>query len=111
MFPASYDQAIRQAQESVKAALADGKTLIEVRADACRNAHLLFTTRLSGSHNETQCCPCVAPVRLQVEFPALTLSAVSGDGEGMNEMNLSMQYLRTFLGQFRDNAPGIRVFW
>jgi hypothetical protein len=50
-------------------------------------------------------------VRLQVEFPALTLSAVSGDGEGMNEMNLSMQYLRTFLGQFRDNAPGIRVFW
>lgn len=29
-FPASYEQAVRQAQESCKAALADGKQLLEV---------------------------------------------------------------------------------
>jgi len=74
-FPSNYDQAIRQAQESVKAALADGNKLLEV------------------------------------EFPSTSLASVQGDGEGMNEMNASMGFLRQLLSAFRDQAPGIRIFW
>eukprot|EP00198_Chlamydomonas_reinhardtii_P009381 XP_001698718.1 predicted protein [Chlamydomonas reinhardtii] len=74
-FPTSYVMAMRQAQEAVKAALADGAKLVEV------------------------------------EFPSTTLSSVSGDGEGQNEMNASMGYLRTFLGGFRSRAASTRVFF
>ncbi|KAG2451997.1 hypothetical protein HYH02_003039 [Chlamydomonas schloesseri] len=74
-FPTSYDMAMRQAQEAVKAALADGAQLVEV------------------------------------EFPSTTLSSVSGDGEGQNEMNASMGYLKTFLGGFRSRAASTRVFF
>lgn len=74
-FPASYDQAVRQAQEAVKAALADGLKLIEV------------------------------------EFPTSGLDSVSGDGEGQNEMNLSMDYIRRFLSAFRDKQEAVRVFF
>ncbi|GIL78471.1 hypothetical protein Vretimale_17031 [Volvox reticuliferus] len=74
-FPVSYDQAMRQAQEAVKAALTDGAPLVEV------------------------------------EFPSTTLSSVSGDGEGQNEMNASMGFLRQFLGAFRSRAATTRVFF
>ncbi|KAG2426666.1 hypothetical protein HXX76_012977 [Chlamydomonas incerta] len=67
--------AMRQAQEAVKAALADGAQLVEV------------------------------------EFPSTTLSSVSGDGEGQNEMNASMGYLKTFLGGFRSRAATTRIFF
>lgn len=35
----------------------------------------------------------------------------AGDGEGMNEMNASMGFMRQFLSAFRDNAETIRIFW
>lgn len=34
-----------------------------------------------------------------------------GDGEGQNEMNNSMDYLRKFLNAFRDDAATIRIFF
>ncbi|KAJ9521690.1 hypothetical protein QJQ45_015380 [Haematococcus lacustris] len=75
VFPASYEQAVRQAQQSVQAAIADGCKLIEV------------------------------------EFPTAGLASVSGDGEGVNEMNASMRYLRAFLSAFKDSAAAVRIFW
>ncbi|KXZ45439.1 hypothetical protein GPECTOR_54g179 [Gonium pectorale] len=48
---------------------------------------------------------------VEVEFPSTTLSAVSGDGEGQNEMNASMGFLRQFLGGFRSRAASTRVFF
>ncbi|KAG2500362.1 hypothetical protein HYH03_001936 [Edaphochlamys debaryana] len=74
-FPVSYDQAMRQAQEAAKAAVAAGAPLVEV------------------------------------EFPSTTLTGVSGDGEGQNEMNASMGFLRQFLGGFRSRAASTRVFF
>jgi hypothetical protein len=56
---------MRQAQESVKSALADGKKLLEI------------------------------------EFPSASLASVPGDGEGQNEMNWSMGYMKQFLQGFR----------
>ncbi|MEW5318355.1 MAG: hypothetical protein WDW38_009581 [Sanguina aurantia] len=70
-----YEQAVRQAQESCKAALADGRQLLEV------------------------------------EFPTAGLSSVSGDADGASEMNCSMDYMRRFLGAWRDGASGVRVFF
>ena len=35
----------------------------------------------------------------------------SGDGEGQNEMNLSMGYLKDFLVAWRTEAEGVRVFF
>ncbi len=52
VFPASYDQAIRQAQESVKAAIADGHKLIEV-AISPRSAK-----QLSLAHTYTESLSC-----------------------------------------------------
>eukprot|EP00798_Chlamydomonas_sp_ICE-L_P010012 gene10012-7898_t len=42
---------------------------------------------------------------LEVEFPPTTLTSVAGDGEGQNEMNDSMTYLRSYVSAFR-NDPG-----
>mmetsp|Transcript_3177 Transcript_3177/g.5445 ORF Transcript_3177/g.5445 Transcript_3177/m.5445 type:complete len:319 (-) Transcript_3177:275-1231(-) len=75
VFPANYDQAVRQAQQAVQAALADGHKLIEV------------------------------------EFPPTSLQSVQGDGEGVNEMNASMGFLRQWLGAFREQAGQLRIFW
>lgn len=47
----------------------------------------------------------------QVEFPALSLTSAQGDGEGQNEMNASMDYLRKTLVAFQDQASSIRVFF
>lgn len=66
---------MRQAQEAVKLALADGAKLVEV------------------------------------EFPSTTLSSSPGDGEGQNEMNASMEYLKQFLGGFRSRAATTRIFF
>ncbi|PNH10484.1 hypothetical protein TSOC_002810, partial [Tetrabaena socialis] len=48
---------------------------------------------------------------VEVEFPSTSLSAVSGDGEGQNEMNASMGFLRQFLTGFRSRAATTRVFF
>eukprot|EP00803_Ostreobium_quekettii_P010762 evm.model.scf_1809.2 EVM.evm.TU.scf_1809.2 scf_1809:10936-14172(+) len=50
---------------------------------------------------------------LEIEFPAAGLSSVPGDGEGANEMTLSMGYLRKFCRMFElsGEAPGVRIFF
>lgn len=45
----------------------------------------------------------------QVEFPSAGLTAAQGDGDGQNEMNWSMGYLRQYLNAWQDQAAGIRV--
>ena len=48
---------------------------------------------------------------IEVEFPTLSLTAAQGDGEGQNEMNASMDYLRKTLVAFQDRADRVRVFF
>lgn len=48
---------------------------------------------------------------IEVEIPSSGLTSVAGDGEGQNEMNLSMDYLRQYLNAWRDNAANVRVFF
>lgn len=53
---------------------------------------------------------CATPT-VQIEFPSAGLTAAQGDGDGQNEMNWSMGYLRRFLNAFQDQAASIRVFF
>lgn len=46
-----------------------------------------------------------------MEFPSAGLTAAQGDGDGQNEMNWSMGYLRQYLNAFQDQADSIRVFF
>jgi hypothetical protein len=58
--------------------------------------------------------PTAAPVThpaSQVEFPSAGLTAAQGDGDGQNEMNWSMGYLRQYLNAWSDQAAGIRVYF
>jgi len=48
---------------------------------------------------------------IEVEIPSSSLTSVAGDGEGQNEMNLSMGYLKDFLVAWRTEAEGVRVFF
>ncbi|GBF90219.1 low PSII accumulation, chloroplastic [Raphidocelis subcapitata] len=48
---------------------------------------------------------------LEVEVPTLSLTASQGDGEGMNEMNASMDLLARTLAAFGEGAEGVRVFF
>lgn len=48
-----------------------------------------------------------APAACLSPLPAPT----AGDGEGQNEMNASMGYLRQYLNAWRDNAGSVRVFF
>eukprot|EP00878_Enallax_costatus_P006467 GHUV01006779.1.p1 GENE.GHUV01006779.1~~GHUV01006779.1.p1 ORF type:complete len:312 (+),score=85.97 GHUV01006779.1:437-1372(+) len=48
---------------------------------------------------------------LEVEFPTAGLAAAQGDGDGQNEMNWSMSYLKNYLNGFQEDASAIRVFF
>lgn len=49
---------------------------------------------------------------IEVEFPTASLSSVSGDAEGANEMNFSLRFLRQFLrGSLEQRAATTRVFF
>ncbi|KAG1676213.1 hypothetical protein FOA52_006430 [Chlamydomonas sp. UWO 241] len=48
---------------------------------------------------------------IEVDFPVGSLLGVAGDGEGQNEMNGTMKYLRKFLTAFSDQAESTRVFF
>lgn len=41
----------------------------------------------------------------------LLVGIILGDGDGQNEMNWSMNYLRKFLNSFQEEASSIRVFF
>ncbi len=77
----------------------------------------VFTTRLfelqasltSHTHKPIPPTPLTPPP--QVEFPTLSLASSQGDGEGQNEMNASMDYLRKTLVGFQDQAATTRVFF
>ncbi|EFJ41431.1 hypothetical protein VOLCADRAFT_107711 [Volvox carteri f. nagariensis] len=87
-FPVSYDQAMRQLLPRFPAPLFQHSAQEAVKAALADGAPLV-----------------------EVEFPSTTLSSVSGDGEGQNEMNASMGFLRQFLGAFRSRAASTRVFF
>ena len=48
---------------------------------------------------------------LEVDIPAVSLSSVSGDADGTNEMNYSCQHLRQFCRMFQDEAVTTRIFF
>jgi hypothetical protein len=76
---------------------------------ACNpNASSTASAPSLSTHRPSPCCCCNA---LQIEFPSAGLQAAQGDGDGQNEMNWSMGYLRQYLNAFQDQAAGIRVFF
>eukprot|EP00879_Flechtneria_rotunda_P006345 GHRR01006669.1.p1 GENE.GHRR01006669.1~~GHRR01006669.1.p1 ORF type:complete len:315 (+),score=91.74 GHRR01006669.1:319-1263(+) len=67
---------------------------------AVRQAQLAVKAALADGHK-----------LLEVEFPTAGLTAAQGDGDGQNEMNWSMGYLKKFLAAFSDEAESVRVFF
>eukprot|EP01026_Neomeris_dumetosa_P081856 TRINITY_DN92749_c0_g1_i4.p2 TRINITY_DN92749_c0_g1~~TRINITY_DN92749_c0_g1_i4.p2 ORF type:complete len:293 (+),score=47.79 TRINITY_DN92749_c0_g1_i4:3-881(+) len=50
---------------------------------------------------------------IEIEMPVTSLTSVPGDGEGANEMSLSMRYLKTFVSMFERSKEerSVRIFF
>lgn len=62
-------------------------------------------SHLQGAVSLGVLCPSIQCSQVQL------CSAFAGDGDGQNEMNWSMNYLKKFLNTFQDDAAAIRVFF
>ena len=68
---------------------------------------------IQQAQDATECALKDKQFLLEVEFPTASLSSVSGDAEGANEMNYNMGYLRRYCRVFEilGFADGTRIFF